>query len=100
MQPLVACGDAKATHGPVIRFKRNEIVDWLERTGKANLNEIALMHADGQFSVEDMEQFWQLLGYSVSGYADLSFVRNETYDEAAKKAAELYCATRKELGLE
>lgn len=100
MQPLVAVDQANSPHGPVIRFKKNKIVDWLERAGGANLNEISLMHANGMFPTEDMEQFWQLLGYSVSGYCDISFVRDEVKDEAHQQAEALYAAVRKERGLE
>ena len=31
------------------------------------------------FSIEDREQFAQLIGYSVSGFGDLSYVSDETW---------------------
>lgn len=62
----------------VIRFKRNAIIDWLFNTYRIDLNEIAIHCQEAKVPVEDQEQFWQLLGYSVSGYGDLSFVRSET----------------------
>lgn len=65
----------------VIRFKRNAIVDWLVRT-QVNLNEVAIHCQKAGVPIEDQEQFWQLLGYSVSGYGDLSFVRPETVAKA------------------
>ncbi|GMV06748.1 MAG: hypothetical protein AMXMBFR53_30230 [Gemmatimonadota bacterium] len=35
------------------------------------------------FSVEDSEQFAQLIGYSLSGFGELSYVTDETYNAAA-----------------
>jgi hypothetical protein len=75
----------------VARFRKNAIVDWLFKTGKIDLNEIlatAQMLEDA-FPVEDVEQFWQMLGYSVSGYGDLSFVRKKTVEKADKIVEEM-----------
>ena len=66
-------------HG-VIRFKENAIVRTLLDTGKLNLNDLAVM----KFSKEDWEQFAQLIGYSLSGYGDLSYVSDETWNAADK----------------
>jgi len=76
MQPLVF--DAEG----VVRFQANAVVEWLFETKRINLNDIMVY----QFDVDDLEQFWQLLGYSVSAYADLSFVSDETYFKAAAEA--------------
>jgi hypothetical protein len=70
IQPMVT--DA---HG-VIRFKENAIVRYLLDNGGIDLNKIALL----PFSGEDREQFAQLIGYSVSGFGDLSYVRADTLD--------------------
>ena len=40
------------------------------------MNELACM----DFSQEDSEQFAQLIGYSVSGFSELSYVSNDTYN--------------------
>jgi hypothetical protein len=64
----------------VARFKANAIVDWLFETGRINLNDIAIQR--DKFPVEDVEEFWQMLGYSVSGYGDLSFAQPETVEQA------------------
>lgn len=71
MQPIYRAPDG------VIRFKENRIITWLV-SNRSNLNEIAMQG----FPQEDMEQFWQLLGYSVSGYGDLSFISPETVSKA------------------
>lgn len=42
------------------------------------MNDLACM----EFSQEDREQFAQLIGYSLSGYGDLSYVSDESYDAA------------------
>jgi len=79
MQPIV-----QDKHG-VIRFKRNALVDALYEHGVKTglgLNELHCM----DFTVEDRQQFAQLIGYSISGYGSLSYVTDEAY-EAAERAA-------------
>ena len=53
----------------VKRFKSNAIVRWLLDDGPFDMNRIAMRG----FDVEDQRQFAQLIGYSVSGYQDLSY---------------------------
>ena len=72
-QPIVV-----DTHG-VARFKKNEIVRCLLDAGPFDMNHLGV----GRFSREDREQFAQLIGYSVSGFGDLSYASDEVYDEAA-----------------
>jgi hypothetical protein len=71
----------------IIRFKPNAIVNHLldrARIGlRTDLNVIGAM----DFSVDDREQFAQLIGYSVSGFGDLSYVREETIIKADRLAA-------------
>jgi hypothetical protein len=75
----------------VIRFKANAIIrkffcrDDEQMSRMISLNDI---HVE-DFPIEDVEQFWQLLGYSVSGYGDLSFVRKKTVALADRKAEAL-----------
>ena len=67
----------------VARFKENAIVCHLIDTHPScDMNKLAGM----DFTDEDRMQFAQLIGYSVGGYADLSYVSDESY-EAAEKAA-------------
>jgi hypothetical protein len=68
-------------HG-VLRFKRNAIVDYLLEAGPFDLNILA----DKDFSREDWEQFAQLIGYSLSGFGELSYVSTDTYDAAVQMA--------------
>lgn len=72
-------------HG-VARFRPNEIVRWLlDNNGKIDLNTIAMQN----FSRDEHEHFAQLIGYSVSGFGDLSYVSDHVFDKAQAKAEKL-----------
>ena len=79
MQPLVNVDGIK-------RFKANRIVDDLLSRFDAQekplsggyLNDIAMRG----YTDEERMQFAQLIGYSVSGYGDLSYVSDESYERA------------------
>lgn len=73
MQPI-----QKDKHGRY-RFKENKIISFL---ANGKLNDISGM----DFTDEDREQLAQLIGYSLSGFAELSYVSDETYETAAKMA--------------
>ena len=75
-------------HG-VVRFKPNAIIEWLFETGKLDMNLVAVMAGNKVFNKEDQMQLAQLLGYSVSGYGDLSYVSRESLDEADNIAEKL-----------
>ncbi|MNQ72857.1 hypothetical protein D3C85_875690 [compost metagenome] len=62
----------------VLRFKKNAIVEHLLDNGGIDMNYLARK----DFSREDREQFAQLIGYSLSGYADLGYVTDATYAAA------------------
>jgi len=67
----------------VHRFKSNKIVEHLLEFGQQHgcgLNELACI----KFNQEDKEQFAQLIGYSVSGFGDLSYVSQSTLRLADK----------------
>lgn len=72
MQPL-----EEDEHG-ILRFKKNAIVCFLLDNGPLDMNIIA----QKQFSQEDREQFAQLIGYSLSGFGELNYVSNDTYETA------------------
>lgn len=82
IQPI--CTDE---HG-VTRFKRNAIVRFLlDNNGLGvwknqhiDMNEIVSM----QFSTEDIEQFYQLIGYSLGGFEELNFTTQKTCDIAER----------------
>lgn len=83
MQPI------ERDHRGVIRFRPNKIVEWLFRTGALDLNIVATM----DFPREDHVQLAQLIGYSVSGFGDLSYVQPEERHEADRQAALLQLQT-------
>lgn len=70
----------EADHRGVNRFKKNKIVDFLAMN--YGLNELTAM----DFPKEDWEQLAQLIGYSLSGFSELSYVRDETFYAASAMA--------------
>ena len=64
--------------GEVFRFKANKIVRFLLDAGPFDMNMLSLM----PFSEEDQEQFAQLIGYSVGGFGELSYVSDESTEKA------------------
>lgn len=61
------------------RFVENKIVSYLLDNGGIDMNDLASLN----FSNEDREHFAQLIGYSVSGYSSLSYVSDESVDQAS-----------------
>ena len=70
----------KQDENGVLRFVENSIVRRLLDDGQFEMNQIAAWDATN----EEREQFAQLIGYSVSGFGDLSYVSDETYSAAEK----------------
>lgn len=77
--------------GEVVRFRKNKIVDFLLRTSKSDLNDLAMM----DFSEEDHAQFAQLIGYSVSGWGDLSYVKHRDACRADDLANAFYLRSKR-----
>jgi len=88
-QPIVWAED------DVIRFRGNSIVRHLLDNGPFDMNTLATLSA----SIEDRAQFAQLIGYSVSGYGDLSYVPAEVISRCDVKAEELCEKREKKLKL-
>jgi len=81
IQPFVT--DVNGT----LRFKGNQIVvDLLEKAGQHGLNLNAI--ACRQYSADDRQQLAQLIGYSLSGYGELSYVSEDAYGAANAMAEE------------
>lgn len=72
MQPLV-------TEEGVVRFQQNSLVVYLLDNGGLSMNDLARIQA----SAEDRMQFAQLIGYSHSGYGELGYVTDESFNTAA-----------------
>jgi hypothetical protein len=91
MQPIIVA------KGGTHRFKPNAIVQYmLEEGTRANhfsLNTFA-RHVP-EFSREDHEQLAQLIGYSVSGACDLSYMSDAVCNAALAESARLAAARSK-----
>lgn len=70
----------------VVRFRENAIVRFLLNNGGVDLNQIR-RNAE-LFTQEDIEQFYQLIGYSLGGYEELSLVSDEAAIAGWEKAGE------------
>ena len=53
------------------RFQPNKVVRHLLDTSPTDLNKLWVLFSSGVFTVEDMRQFYQLIGYSVDGFAEV-----------------------------
>lgn len=80
MQPVVL------DRGGVAHFKSNTLVRYLLDAGPYDLDHLHLLP---NIPPEDHVQLAQLIGYSVSGFGDLSFVPRDVVQEAGKRAARL-----------
>ena len=72
----------------VARFTKNRIVDDLLEFATSHgfgLNEIAA----GDYSDDERMQMAQIIGYSVGGYGELSYVSDESFTYANAKAMDL-----------
>ncbi|MNM66249.1 hypothetical protein D3C81_778280 [compost metagenome] len=83
MQPVGV--DPHGTH----RFLENRIVRDLLDHGPIDLNTIALRAHAGLYSNAEQRQLAQLIGYSVGGYSDLSYVDDDSYFRAAERSEAL-----------
>lgn len=87
MQPIVWVND-------VVRFKANNIIRHIIDHGSISLKDIAMLAGDPEngFTQEDQEQLAQLIGYSVSGFGDLSYASEMAVEEADRIAAGMAAA--------
>jgi len=71
--------------GSVLRFKPNPIVVYLLANSGLDMNHLA----ECDFSDEDRMQFAQLIGYSCSGFSDLSYTTDDVRDQVLRLSNEL-----------
>ncbi len=68
------------------RFHGNKIVRQLltraSKGKKYDLNDIGEDIDNGLFAQDDVDQFWQLLDYPITGYLELSCISDEAKDRA------------------
>lgn len=82
LQPLII--DEQGT----IRFQQNQIVRFLLDHGGFDLNTLYIISEEQKFTRNDWEQLNQLIGYSVSGFHELSCVRHYTHTRVDRAVAE------------
>lgn len=70
----------------MIRFRKNDIVDFLLKQGLFDLIQISQMN----FSQEDYTQLMQLIGYSVNGYGTLNTSPSDLIEEVDCISENLY----------
>ena len=75
-------------HDGVIRFKANKLVKYLLEKGPFDLNQLSRL-AQEFYCEDDYQHLMQLIGYSVSGYGDLSGRDPSVLREADRMAGEL-----------
>ncbi len=73
----------------VVRFKENKIVSFMLTAGRNGSRFDMNMLAEMDFPIEDRIQFAQLIGYSVSGFGDLSYVSTDLARRMDRKAEKL-----------
>ena len=66
----------------VRRFVPNALVRHLLDEGGLDMNDLAVVEATD----EERTQFAQLIGYSVSGYSELSYVSDEAWSRVSTEA--------------
>ena len=80
----------------VLRFKKNAIVNFLLDHGPFDMNSLAGM----SFTQEDRQQFAQLIGYSLSGFGELSYVTDEAWGAAAAMSGSAALTDEKDARIE
>ena len=91
MQPIALDENGTA------RFRENDVVRWLTEE-VIDLNKISIQCQLRDFDKYDVAQFWQMLGYSVSGYGDLSFIPKSIVQKADAKVSDLLDEESKKKG--
>lgn len=64
----------------VQRFKVNQLLSHLQTSGHIDLNQLAIDYQRGLFTQEEYLHFYMGLGYSVSGFSELSFFEDLEID--------------------
>jgi hypothetical protein len=83
-QPLVVDDEG------AVRFQANEVVrQLLELARNAGVTDLSRLRDLPGIAVGDWEQFTQLIGYTLAGFGELSFVRKSTWKRVATRAEKL-----------
>lgn len=83
----------------VLRFQENRLItkllDCASKGIKFDLNDAAIYCMKEGISPEEEMQLAQLIGYSVSGFEDLSYVDSKTISKIERKRKRFYENTKK-----
>lgn len=66
----------------ISRFKENSVVKYLFKSSGLDISKLSEM----DFNSEDLEQFAQLIGYSINGFKSLKFATENVVTIALKQA--------------
>lgn len=88
MQPIILDDDG------VPRFKANPIIRFLLDMGPFDLNKLNIVAGTANWTREDLSQFYQLIGYSVSGFGEISGLPRTDVTAADKEADRLKGRTK------
>jgi len=64
----------------VQRFKENSVINFLVDKEIIDLNKLAIAFQEKEFTKRDFAEFNMMLGYSVCGFAELSFFEDYEID--------------------
>ena len=67
--------DAEKDEHGVLRYRRNSLIDVAFDTKAIDLNRLAVLYQTNDVDLADVIIFWSMLGYSVDGMCDLSFMQ-------------------------
>lgn len=83
MQPIVLDehGTARFQQNAIVRY----LIDLTTNLGVCDMNTLGMK----QYSSEDRAQFAQLIGYSVSGFGDMSYAPKKIVKKADRKVKKL-----------
>lgn len=69
----------KTFDGPVLRFRPNRVLNFLlaqaAAGSKCNMNELWIFACNAGVYRDEMQEFYRLIGYSLSGYMEIGFTR-------------------------
>jgi hypothetical protein len=54
-----------------LRYRKNEVVRWLLNFSSITFDQIWTTYEAGAFSLEDMMEFYRLIGYSLVGFEEI-----------------------------
>jgi len=71
----------------VTRFVCNEAVRYLLDKGGIDMNALWVAYHKGHFGEADLQQFYQLIGYSLDGYSEIEWSNRDSITAADEMAA-------------